>query len=175
VAGIIKIYVGHIERCMAARLSSYQKSFEIAQQIPTNEDLSRILSEFNAIQQLQIQHSAAAFKSFGNLQNGPQGDPTNRLQEGSAHGHDRVLSDWKVWWAEAQLRRANSQQPTATEGTEEYFQRMAIEEEKKSVAEDDSPRPKVGVVVVKDGVVMAKAHCGETPKCHAEYIALERS
>jgi pyrimidine deaminase RibD-like protein len=58
--------------------------------------------------------------------------------------------------------------------TDESLQRMAIEEAKKSIAEDERPRPKVGVIVVKDGVVLAKAHRGEIPKCHAEFIALEK-
>lgn len=54
-----------------------------------------------------------------------------------------------------------------------YFALLAIEEAKKSVAEDDRPHPKVGAVVVKDGKVLTKAHRGENPKSHAEYIALE--
>ena len=53
------------------------------------------------------------------------------------------------------------------------FALMAIEEARKSVPEDESPRPRVGAVVVKDGKVLSKAHRGESPKCHAEYIALE--
>src|SRR5712692_9590612 len=55
----------------------------------------------------------------------------------------------------------------------EAFQLMAIEEAKKSVSESDG-KPKVGVVVVKNGQVLAKAHRGEHPECHAEYIALEK-
>ena len=55
-----------------------------------------------------------------------------------------------------------------------YFALLAIEEAKKSVAEDSRPHPKVGAVVVKDGKVLAKAHRGENPKSHAEYIALEK-
>ncbi len=54
------------------------------------------------------------------------------------------------------------------------FAQMAIDEALKSVAEDSRPHPKVGAVVVKDGKVMAKAHRGEFPKSHAEYIALEK-
>ncbi len=54
------------------------------------------------------------------------------------------------------------------------FAMMAIEEAKKSIPEDDRPHPKVGAVVVKDGTVLAKAHRGESPKSHAEYIALEQ-
>jgi len=53
------------------------------------------------------------------------------------------------------------------------FERLAIEEARKSAPEDERVHPKVGVVVVKDGRVLATAHRGEIPQCHAEYIALE--
>src|SRR6266567_2727416 len=53
------------------------------------------------------------------------------------------------------------------------FARLAIDEARKSVAEDERPHPKVGAVVVKDGVVLCKAHRGEILKSHAEYIALD--
>lgn len=53
------------------------------------------------------------------------------------------------------------------------FALMAIEEAQKSVAEDERPHPKVGAVVVKNGVVLSKAHRGEILKSHAEYIALD--
>jgi pyrimidine deaminase RibD-like protein len=58
--------------------------------------------------------------------------------------------------------------------TDDYFARMAVEEARKSNAEDDRPHPKVGCVVVKDGRVLAKAHRGEFEACHAEYAALEK-
>jgi len=54
------------------------------------------------------------------------------------------------------------------------FQLMAIEEARKSVAEDERPHPKVGAVVVKDGKLLSKAHRGENPKSHAEYVALDQ-
>jgi len=54
------------------------------------------------------------------------------------------------------------------------FSRLAIEEARKSVPEDDRVHPRVGVVVVKDGHILASAHRGEIPQCHAEYIALEK-
>ena len=54
------------------------------------------------------------------------------------------------------------------------FARLAIEEARKSVPEDDRVHPRVGVVVVKDGRILASAHRGEIPQCHAEYIALEK-
>ena len=53
------------------------------------------------------------------------------------------------------------------------FEEMAIQEARHSVAEDDRAHPRVGAVVVKDGKVLSKAHRGENPKCHAEFIALE--
>ncbi|HKV05248.1 MAG TPA: deaminase [Candidatus Acidoferrales bacterium] len=56
---------------------------------------------------------------------------------------------------------------------EREFEKMAIEEARLSLAEDQRRHPKVGAVVVKDGKVVSKAHRGENPKCHAEFIALE--
>jgi pyrimidine deaminase RibD-like protein len=68
--------------------------------------------------------------------------------------------------------------PVAANGSNETddrkFARLAIDEARKSVPEDDRVHPKVGVVIVKDGRVLATAHRGEIPQCHAEYIALEK-
>jgi len=51
----------------------------------------------------------------------------------------------------------------------------AIEQARRCVPEDDRIHPKVGVVVVKDSMVVTSAHRGElTPGEHAEYTALER-
>jgi len=62
-----------------------------------------------------------------------------------------------------------------TNGTDVWrFARLAIEEARKSVPEDGRTHPKVGVVVVKEGRVLASAHRGEFPQCHAEFIALEK-
>lgn len=60
------------------------------------------------------------------------------------------------------------------EGADRRFAKLAIDEARKSVAEDDRVHPKVGVVVVKDGRILATAHRGELPQCHGEYIALEK-
>jgi pyrimidine deaminase RibD-like protein len=63
----------------------------------------------------------------------------------------------------------------AMEDDHTIFARMAIEEAKRSVPERDGRiHPKVGVVIVKDGRVLAKAHRGEFPEGHAEFIALEK-
>lgn len=61
----------------------------------------------------------------------------------------------------------------STVDDDQRFAQMAIDEAKKSVPEDGRPHPKVGAVIVKDGIVVSKAHRGENPKSHAEYIALE--
>src|SRR5579859_1980167 len=59
---------------------------------------------------------------------------------------------------------------------EHDFFRLAIEEARKSVDEEDGRiHPKVGVVVVKEGKVLASGHRGELEKGeHAEYTVLER-
>lgn len=54
------------------------------------------------------------------------------------------------------------------------FAELAVTEARKSIPEDGRVHPKVGVVVVKDGHILATAHRGEVPECHAEYIALEK-
>jgi pyrimidine deaminase RibD-like protein len=62
---------------------------------------------------------------------------------------------------------------TGAKDDDRRFAVMAIEEALKSVPEDERPHPKVGAVVVKNGQVLSKAHRGEIPKAHAEYIALD--
>ena len=55
------------------------------------------------------------------------------------------------------------------------FMKLAIEEAKRSSAEDSRPHPRVGVVVALDGKILAKSHRGESePGRHAEFVALER-
>lgn len=54
------------------------------------------------------------------------------------------------------------------------FMKMAVDEARKSTAEDERHHPKVGAVVVKDGQVVATAYRGELrPGDHAEYTVLE--
>lgn len=66
-------------------------------------------------------------------------------------------------------------EPKSKAADDRRFARIAIEEARKSSAEEDGRiHPKVGAVVVKDSHVLAKAHRGQFPSCHAEYVALER-
>ena len=86
--------------------------------------------------------------------------------------HDSVLSLLKSKLAEAILL---AKAETSNSG-DKVFARMAIDEARKSVPENDGrPHPWVGAVVVKDGKVLGTAHRGEVPGNHAEFVALERN
>lgn len=50
----------------------------------------------------------------------------------------------------------------------------AIEESRKSNDEDSRNHPRVGALIVKDGEIIARAHRGEIPGSHAEYVALRK-
>jgi pyrimidine deaminase RibD-like protein len=58
-------------------------------------------------------------------------------------------------------------------GRDEAFCRLAVDQARQSILEDDG-KPMVGAVVAKDGTVLATAYRGEIPNNHAEYIALEQ-
>jgi len=52
--------------------------------------------------------------------------------------------------------------------------RLAVRAARESVAEDEKPHPKVGVVIAREGNILAVCHRGETgPGNHAEFAALE--
>jgi pyrimidine deaminase RibD-like protein len=84
--------------------------------------------------------------------------------------HDKALSLLKLKHAETLV--GSSPQPFSPHGRDAEFCRLAVEEARKSISEDGS-KPMVGAVVARDGKVLSTAHRGETPKNHAEYIALE--
>ena len=55
------------------------------------------------------------------------------------------------------------------------YMRLAVDEAKKSKSEDDTHHPKVGVVIVRDKVVLGSAHRGELGAGdHAEFTLLEK-
>ena len=55
------------------------------------------------------------------------------------------------------------------------FCEMAVAEARKSVAEDDRPHPSVGVVVVKNGKILATGYRGESGDGdHGEFCALKK-
>jgi len=61
---IINCHVQHIERCMAARLESYQRAYEEARQVPSEEELNDILHDFQAAGELQVKHSILLLITF---------------------------------------------------------------------------------------------------------------
>jgi Protein of unknown function (Hypoth_ymh) len=109
VQGVIKFYAEHIERCMAARLDSYQKAFSEVGLVPTEQDFTEMLNEFKEVQKLQAKHSGPSIINFVRTRGGQiQGDLTESLVGASAHGHDRILRIWKVWREKGRLQRAST-------------------------------------------------------------------
>ena len=103
--GLVRIYVNHIERCTAARLDSYQKAFNEISRQPTEAELNEAFEDFKLTWEVQIKHSTQALSNFGTARNAPTKlDPSSDLRAGSAHGHDRVLQDWKIWRGRVALR-----------------------------------------------------------------------
>ncbi len=94
-----------------------------------------------------------------------------------------------AWHEHIQNRRRRSESISSTvemttpadsglsnESDDRTFARLAIDEARKSVPENDGrPHPWVGAVVVKDGKVLGTAHRGEVRGNHAEFVALERN
>jgi hypothetical protein len=105
----IRIYAEHIERCTAARLDSYQKAFSEINRPPTEGELREILADFKATWELQIKHSNQALSNFLAARNAPAGlDLSGDLKANSAHGHDRVLQEWKIWRGKILLQKSTS-------------------------------------------------------------------
>ena len=68
-----------------------------------------------------------------------------------------------------------SSETGSDESEDRKFACLAVEEARKSKAENDGrAHPLVGAVVVKDGKILASSHRGEAEGNHAEYIALEK-
>lgn len=97
-----------------------------------------------------------------------------KILEGHARPTESLLSRYESGDNWGLGLTANVAAVAARETADRKFARLAIDEARKSVPEDGRVHPKVGVVVVKDGRVLASAHRGEIPECHAEYIALEK-
>jgi len=107
IGAMIKFYVQHIERCMSARLESYRTAYSESERDPTDEEFTKILEAVQDLQQRQVKQAAAAISSFIQSRGGAQmgGDTTASLMAGSAHGHDRVLREWKVWRDKVRVKR----------------------------------------------------------------------
>ena len=98
-----------------------------------------------------------------------------KVLEGHARPTERLLSQYESGdRSELVLPPPSTVSVASGETDDRRFSRLAVEEARKSVPEDERVHPKVGVLVVKDGRILATAHRGEIPQCHAEYIALEK-
>jgi hypothetical protein len=110
----VGIHVDHIERCVTARLDSYQKAFDEISRPPTEGELREILNDFKATWELQIRHSNQALNSFLAARSAPPGvDTSAGLRAGSAHGHDSVLREWKIWRGRVLLQKNVQQKSTS--------------------------------------------------------------
>jgi pyrimidine deaminase RibD-like protein len=99
------------------------------------------------------------------------------LKSGVASGHlaklkNRAIPDETL--ADISLTKSGSQLIKTT--LDQTFCELAIAEARKSIAEDDGkPHPYVGVVIVKDGKVLATGYRGESGTGdHGEYCALKK-
>ncbi len=99
--------------------------------------------------------------------------PDERSINVNAGPSSRIVVSKTIHGAVHQDNYSETRRPAETD-YDRRFAAMAIEEARKSIAEDKGPHPKVGAVVVKNGIVLSRAHRGESPKSHAEYIALEK-
>jgi hypothetical protein len=105
----VKIYVDHIDRTTAARLESYRKAFDEIRRSPTEVELREIFDDFKSTLELQIKHATQALSGFLAARGGPAGlEPSGALRAGSAHGHDRVLREWKIWRGKIHLQESTS-------------------------------------------------------------------
>jgi pyrimidine deaminase RibD-like protein len=92
-----------------------------------------------------------------------------------AHIHDSVLRFLKLKLQETVLTARKARQPATPDDEDRQFAKLAIEEARQSVSEQDGkPHPMVGAVIVKDGKVLSSAHRGEAPGNHAEFTALDK-
>lgn len=139
----------------------------------------------------QVQGAASARR--GSLMNGPPMAPNQEAVAGHIARQMDIVTANVCRDVELRLRRQevglpkeesiaasafpqSGQQQGGGADPDRNFARLAIDEARKSVPENDGkPHPWVGAVVVKDGKVLSSAHRGEVPGNHAEFTALERN
>jgi hypothetical protein len=115
----LKIYVDHIERCVAARLNSYQTAFNEINKLPSETELREILEDCKATWELQIKHTNQSLSSLvkSGHANGLAIDTPKEIRAASARGHDRVLQEWKVWRSKVLLKSSSNLQSLSPSGT----------------------------------------------------------
>ena len=105
ILNVARIYEAHVERCMDARLRSYQSAYADTARTPSEEDFSNIIDECKAVWDSEVQKSTKGLKEFVGSHN-PVAAPVieDMVQNGSGSGHDRVLRKFKIWKAKMQLK-----------------------------------------------------------------------
>jgi pyrimidine deaminase RibD-like protein len=86
--------------------------------------------------------------------------------------HDTITLIIEALGEDFGMKLRGNDPPQDSDADDRRYIQLAIQEAERSVPEDERVHPKVGVVVVKDGQVLGKAHRQEGR--HAEYQALER-
>lgn len=145
----VKIYASHVERCTAARLDSYQRAYSEINRSPTGGELAEIFNDFEATWEIQIKHSNHALSNFLAARNAPTGLDVNAgLRATSAHGHDRVLREWKIWRDRVNLQRSLTTPATALQHNVPAPPAVALPKEQKSkavVAKVNGDQPEQGI------------------------------
>jgi len=98
----IECYVRHLDRCIEARLESYQRAYGDAQSVPTGQELMEAWKNVQEAQEHQIRQCVQSLGQFMGAR-GLHGDPTDSLRAQSAHAHDRALGKWKIWQGQVHL------------------------------------------------------------------------
>lgn len=112
---ISRIYAQHVERSTAARLDSYHKAFGETGRQPTEAEFTEILNDFKATWETQIRNASQALSNFLAGRGAPAGvDLSEMLRATSAHGHDHVLQEWKIWRSRALLQKSVSASEAVT-------------------------------------------------------------
>jgi hypothetical protein len=116
---VVEISGQHVERCIRARFDSYRQAFTGAEILPTDQDFQEILNGVNDARDQEARHSATSLQQYAqangfHVGTGTGIDPAAMLMAQVASAHDEVVSDWKVWRAEIELKAeaAKSQQTT---------------------------------------------------------------
>jgi diguanylate cyclase (GGDEF)-like protein len=104
---MVKVQSEYIERCMKARLESYEQAYTEVARTPTDDEFATILSECKALRSQKVKHAVTALtQSIASSGGGVPFLPDEAyIERSSAHGHDRVLQKWKTWRAKARLKQ----------------------------------------------------------------------
>jgi pyrimidine deaminase RibD-like protein len=158
---IAKLQGDHINTVVQARADALLDAYELY----GAEIDDVILADVKSLRATLVGHAAASSKDSGL----PPGVPAFQMFQPLLETNTGAI----VNSISCQIEQRKVVPKFRRADIDRCFEEMAIQEARQSVAEDQRLHPRVGAVVVKDGKVVSKAHRGENPRCHAEYIALE--